>query len=216
MVTLTLTAEGNSVCADISDEILIDIQALPQAFAGDDQDVCKVNDYITTGQQTDGTTIQWTSLGTGFFENETELNTTYYPSDSDKDFGSVDLVLMVNAIAPCSLPADDRVTLTFIDPPEVFAGNDTTICSDSFVPSFASVLNSTQYVWSSTGDGTLLNPTTLTPTYLTTESDITSGSVSLILASANPACPSVSDTMELDLTPYPISEAGTDDLICEN
>ena len=216
MVTLTLTAEGNSVCADISDEIIINIQALPQAFAGNDQDVCKVNNYITEGQLRNGATVQWTSLGTGNFENDSELITGYYPSDIDKDFGSVDLVLKVNAMAPCSSPDYDTVTLTFVDPPEVFAGNDTSICSDSFVPNSAQVLNSTQYVWSSTGGGTLIDPTTLAPTYLTTESDISSGSVFLILSSANPACPSVSDTMELDLTPYPIAEAGTDDLICEN
>jgi len=215
-VTLNLTAEGNSVCADRSDEILISIQALPEAFAGDDQDVCKVNNYITGGQRREGASIQWTSLGTGYFEDESELITGYYPSDIDKDIGSVDLVLMVNALAPCSSPDYDTVTLTFVDPPEVFAGNDTSICSETFAPNTAQVLNSNQYVWSSTGDGTLLDPTTLEPTYLTTESDIRSGSVFLILASANPACPTVSDTMELGLTPFPISEAGTDDLICEN
>ncbi len=215
-VDLTLIAEGNSVCTDISDEIIINIQALPHSFAGDDQDVCKISNYFTTGQQTDGASIQWTSLGTGSVENETELITTYYPSDYDKDNGSVELVLMVNANTPCFSPDYDTVTLTFIDPPEVFAGNDTTICSPLFVPVNASVLNSTQYVWSYDGYGSMLDPNTLTPTYHISESDITEGSVVLTLTSTNPACPAVSDAMELGLTPYPISEAGADDVICED
>ncbi len=75
-VSLTLIAEGNSVCGRASDEVLIQIQALPQSFAGPDQDVCKVNDYFTTGQQMNGASTQWSSLGTGSFENEQELLTS--------------------------------------------------------------------------------------------------------------------------------------------
>ena len=59
MVSLTLIAQGNSVCTSESDEVQIHIQALPQSFAGEDQDVCKVNNYITAGQQTDGASVQW-------------------------------------------------------------------------------------------------------------------------------------------------------------
>ena len=216
MATLTLIAEGNSVCADISDEVIINIQELPQSFAGDDQDVCKVNNFITAGQQNNGASIHWASLGTGSFENDTKLITTYYPSENDKDIGSVDLVLTVNATAPCLSFNEDTVTLTFIDPPEVFAGNDTTICSSSFIPNEASVLNSTQYVWSSNGSGTWYDENTLAPTYFPSASDIITGSADLILTSTNPSCPAVSDTMKVGLTPFPISDAGTDDVICED
>ena len=122
----------------------------------------------------------------------------------------------MNAIAPCFSPDYDTVKLTFIDPPVISAGNDTTICSSSFVPVKAYSLNSTQYEWSSSGSGTWNDANTLTPAYYPSASDITTGSVVLTLTSKNPACPSVSDDMILNLTPFPVSDAGSDDVICED
>jgi PKD repeat protein len=155
-------------------------------------------------------------LGTGTLANETSLNTTYSPSQDDKDKGSVKLALTVNAIAPCLSPAYDTVKLNFIDNPVVFAGNDTTICSSSFIPVKASSLHSTQYKWSSNGSGTWKDINTLTPTYTPSPADIAKGSVILTLTSQNITCPPVSDAMELKLTPFPVSEAGSDAVICED
>ncbi len=215
--TLTLTAEGNSVCADVSDDVNIKIQSLPQSFAGDDQDVCKVKEFITqNGQKAYGESVQWSSLGTGTFDDNSKLIANYYPSGADKNNGSVDLVLTVNGMPPCYSSANDTVTLTFVNPPIVFAGNDTIICSSSFIPKDASVLHSTQYVWSSSGVGTWQNENTLTPTYFPAETDISTGYVDLILTSTNPTCPAVSDTVVVGLTPFPISDAGPDDIICED
>ncbi len=216
VVTLSLNAKGNSVCPDVSDLITISIQKLPAADAGNDQDVCKSNNYVTTGSQLNGAAFLWSSLGTGTFEDATKLITTYYPSADDKNNGNVKLVLKVNATAPCLTPGYDTVKLTFIDPPVISAGNDTTICSSVFKPAKAYSFNSTQVVWSSNGSGTWNDVNTLTPTYFPSASDISAGSVVLTLTSGNPACPSISDQMILHLTPYPVSNAGTDDVICED
>ncbi len=215
-VTLTLNAKGNSVCPDVSDITTISIQKLPLSDAGSDQEVCKSNNYVTMGSQVNGASFQWISLGTGTFEDNTKLLTTYYPSDIDKNNGSVELVLRVNGILPCSTPAYDTVKLTFIDPPVISAGNDTTICSSSFKPANAFSLNSSQFVWSSGGSGTWIDANTLTPVYYPSASDITAGSVVLTLTSANPTCPSASDAMVLHLTPFPVSNAGSDAVICED
>lgn len=215
-VTLTLRAEGKSVCPDVSDEISIIIQKLPVSDAGTDQEVCKTGNFITTGSQMNGSSYQWISLGTGIFGNQTDLITTYFPSDADKDSGRVELVLKVDAVAPCLTSDYDTVRITFIDPPVVSAGNDTTICSSSFIPVNAYSLNSTQYEWSSSGTGTWSDPTAIRPVYYPSESDITAGSVVLTLTSRNPFCPTVSDNMTLNLTPFPVSVAGSDDIICED
>ncbi len=69
-----------------------------------------------------GSSYQWISLGSGIFENESDLNTIYYPSENDKDSGRVQLVLKVNAIAPCLSPDYDTVMLSFVDPPVVWLG----------------------------------------------------------------------------------------------
>jgi large repetitive protein len=215
-VTLTLTAKGNSVCPDVFDETKISIQKLPVSHAGNDQEVCKSNNYTTTGSQVNGVSFEWTSLGTGTFQNGNNLITTYYPSVADKDNGSVQLVLKVNAIPPCLSAGYDTVKLIFIDPPVISAGNDTTICSSSFTPGNAYALNSTQFVWSSNGSGTWKDETTLTPVYYPSAADVSKGSVILTLTSSNPTCPIASDAMVLNLTPFPVSEAGRDDLICED
>ena len=215
-VILRLTAEGKSVCPDVSDEVSIIIQKLPVSDAGTDQEICKSSNYITTGSQLNGTSYQWITLGTGTFGNQTNLITTYYPSDADKDSGRVELVLKVDALAPCFSPDYDTVMLTFIDPPVVFAGNDTTICSSSFIPVNAYSLNSTQYEWSSSGSGTWTDNNTIRPVYYPSASDIIAGSVVLTLTSRNPSCPTASDDLKLTLTPFPVSDAGADDIICED
>ncbi len=215
-VTLILTAEGNSICPDVSDEITIDIQKLPESFAGDDQDVCKVNNYITNGEYNNGVFYNWYSLGTGTFEDESNLISTYYPSDEDKAIGEVELVLRVDPLGPCTTSDRDTVTLTFIDLPVVFAGNDTTICASSFVPDNAEVFNSADYTWSSDGFGYWQDEKTLTPGYFPSDSDIEGKNVLLTLTSTNPTCPAVSDDLRLTLTPFPESDAGFDDIICED
>lgn len=214
--SITLQAKGNSVCPDVSDDIRIDIQKLPESYAGEDQNVCKSNNYITEGRQENGASYRWTPLGTGTFGNDTELITNYYPSDLDKTNGTVELVFTVNAMAPCMLPDQDTVKLTFIDPPEVFAGNDTTICSSFFVPIGAYSRNSTQFTWSSDGSGLWENKNTLKPVYYPSGTDITNRSVILRLTSTNPSCPEVSDYLVLNLTPSPVAEAGSDESICED
>jgi len=215
-VSLTLIAEGKSVCPDVTDEISVSIQKVPAAFAGDDQEVCKTNNYTITGSQLNGSSHQWITSGSGTFQDESKLTTIYYPSEADKDSGRVELVLKVNPVAPCSSPDYDTVMFIFIDPPVISAGNDTTICSSSFIPVNAYSHNSTQYEWSSSGSGTWKDANTLTPTYYPSTSDIITGSVVLTLTSKNAACPTVSDNMILKLTPFPVSEAGPDDVICED
>ena len=124
-----------------------------------------------------GTSYQWISLGTGTFGNQADLITTYYPSDTDKDSGRVELVLKVDALAPCLTSDYDTVRLTFIDPPVVSAGNDTTICSSSYIPVNAYSLNSTQYEWTSSGSGTWSDVNAIKPVYYPSASDIIAGSV---------------------------------------
>ena len=216
--TLSLIANGASVCPAVSDDMTIYIQPLPQSHAGDDEDICKGSVFVTNGHLENGGSILWSSLGSGSFDDPTRLITNYHPSEEDYDLTTVDLVLKVNAIDPCSDAALDTMKISFVSPPEVFAGNDTTICSSEFTVQNASVLNSTQFKWTSDGSGTWLNSIddVPSPTYIPSDSDISSGSVKLTLTSTNPTCPPVSDHLTLYLTPSPVAEAGSDYTICEN
>lgn len=215
-VRLELTARGNSVCPSVSGDIIIEIQQNPRADAGPDAEICKSDRFLTQGSHTHASTINWTTMGTGIFEQYTALNTHYIPSPADINNGSVELILNVDAMNPCITGDTDTMLLTFIDPPEVFAGNDTTICSPTFRPAGAWVLNSTQYIWSSDGTGNWRNETTLTPEYTPSQADVNKGFVNLRLSSTNQACPEVEDAMRLNLTPYPVANAGPDAAICED
>lgn len=215
-VTLTLTAEGNSVCSSVTDVLALNIQKVPVADAGADQEVCKSNNFATAGKELNGSSFRWSTLGTGTFENQEALATTYHPSENDKSMGVVSLVLTVNGIAPCMAPATDTIRLIFIDIPVISAGKDTAICSSSYSQVDAYALNSTQYQWTSSGSGTWDNAGSVSAIYYPSASDISAGSVVLTLASRNTACPLVSDNMTLRLTPFPVSKAGQDELICED
>ena len=215
-VTLSLIVEGKSVCSIMSDNKIITIQKLPVVNAGSDQDVCKINDFQTMGSQSNGVTCNWTSLGTGSFTNSTLLNTTYQPSETDKNNGNVFLVLKVNAKSPCYSFDTDTVLLTFIDLPEVYAGKDTTICAQDFTPLNVSVKNATEIIWKSSGSGLWVDDQTVMPTYKPSQPDIDNGFVNLTLTSTNPACPEISDELKLDLVAHPESYAGTDNSVCED
>jgi len=66
--------------------------------------------------------------------------------------------------------------------PEVFAGNPITICSESVVAlSGATASNTSALAWTTSGDGTVVNGSTLTPTYTPGPNDILAGTVTLTL-----------------------------------
>jgi hypothetical protein len=73
-------------------------------------------------------------------------------------------------------------------------------------------------MWTSSGSGTLLNPTTLTPTYVPSAADIMIGSVQLTMTAyaVAPCIVTDSDVMEITITDAPTAFAGNDATICAN
>ncbi len=57
--------------------------------------------------------VHWSSYGNGFFEDSTALSTYYYPSQGDKDVGSVNLLLTATNNGQC--PQDEVLNLNFND-----------------------------------------------------------------------------------------------------
>ena len=99
-VNLTLTANGNSPCANVTSTKVLTITS-PTATAGTAISTCSsagaVN--ITAGSSaTNYTTVTWTSSGTGTFANPNSLTTcTYNPSAADITAGTVTLTLTASA-----------------------------------------------------------------------------------------------------------------------
>jgi len=116
-------------------------------------------------------TYSWTSIPPGF--TSTLKNPVIYPTVTAK---------YIVATTSGTQTRHDTTQVIVIDPPTVFAGNDTTICSwaNSF-DVFGVRTNSNYGGWGTTGDGTFSNIYSMATTYYPGPVDKTSASVDLML-----------------------------------
>src|SRR5690606_34431040 len=165
------------------------------------------------------TSATWSTAGDGSFNNPALLNAIYTPGPNDIAAGSVVLTLTTNdPLGPC--PAmNDNVTITIDAVATVNAGSDLTICEGepATMPCTCGGL-ATGVTWSTSGDGSfdvITNPNAI---YTPGPNDIANGTVTLTLATDDPAgpCPAVSDDVILTINPQPIVDAGPDQTICSS
>lgn len=219
LVTLTLSATSLPPCTDIvSDNVILTIRPLPQVFAGPNANICEGSTYeLINATASNYTTLTWSSSGSGNFNNINTLNPVYTPSLADIANGAVTLTL--TATNPPCQPQTSDMTLNIRRNPVANAGTDAPICAgSSYTVNNATATNSSSVMWTSTGSGTLLNPSTLTPTYVPSAADIMIGSVQLTMTAyaVAPCIVTDSDVMEITITDAPTAFAGNDATICAN
>ena len=127
---------------------------------------------------------QWSSDGTGSFDNSTDLNTIYRPSLADLS-GTVSLVITVTKTDNgCDNIVSDTIIVSFTQGTTIDAGGDLTACQGPGVtiqPN-GSVLNEDSFYWSSGGSGSFNGTeTNEDPTYSPSNADYQAGQVSLTL-----------------------------------
>lgn len=218
-VTLTLTVQGVAPCStQASDEMILDIPVVVVANAGSDGTTCGATPFtISTASATAGSTILWTSSGTGTFVNQNTLNPTYTPSAADVAAGSVNLIIQIQGTAPCYTNSQDDMLLTFSNGATAFAGPDEMVCEGSnFIVSGASATNYAVVNWTTTGSGSFVGGNTLTPTYQPSALDYMNSSVVLTMTavSQSPCSNSVTDDMLLSFVKPVVADAGPDDVVC--
>ncbi len=216
-VTLNLTAYANAPCTTVSDDIVLILVQDPTADAGPDQTICEGSNAVINGTAAGYQSIFWTTSGTGTVVNGNTLSPTYLPSLTDINNGWVTLTLTANPMAPCAAPAIDAMQLNITRSPQIFAGNDVSLCpSVPYTTSSATAGFYSTLLWATNGTGTFSNTTTTVTTYTPSAADIANGTVTLTLTGyANSPCSSVSDDIVLLLTNEPTASAGPDILICE-
>jgi len=218
-VVLTLSATGLPPCNGVvTDAMVLTIAPVATANAGPDINLCEGSILdITAATAGNYSTLSWSSSGTGTFSNTTWLNPSYTPSSADIAAGSVILTLSATGVVPCTAVATDAMVLTITHPAQANAGPDALVCAGNpfYIPT-ASAGNYTTIYWTTSGTGTFLNGTTLTPTYDPSVADITAGSVILTLHAVSPApCTGeVTDGLVLTILPAATSYAGGNATIC--
>jgi hypothetical protein len=94
-VSFVITAEGNPLCAETSDELAVEIYPLSQASAGNDTTICKTASLQVGGSATHASSVLWTTSGNGTFDNANLYNTRYLPGTQDTIQGTVTLTFTV-------------------------------------------------------------------------------------------------------------------------
>lgn len=103
-----------------------------------------------------------------------------------------------------------------IQPPTAYAGDDANICHDEPYYGQGTVTGAQSVLWTSLGDGTLINETTLTPAYIRGTQDLLNGYFDLTLTAYGyePGM-EASDTVHIDILYEVVVDAGSDTLVCE-
>ncbi len=213
--TLTLTSTGNGDCNAEDDNILITITPRPEVNAGPNQSVCGATTIINlNGSVSNATGGVWTTSGTGTFSaNDSTLNAQYMATSADIASGSVTLTLTSTGNGLCN-PVTDQMTITFTPIPQVDAGSDEIVCTNSFPIQLDASGGAGQ--WSG-GSGTFTpNQFTLNATYQPSAAEITAGTVGPLsyCTFVSPGCPSICDDVSFTIPTGPSVNAGPDQNVC--
>lgn len=154
-VELVFTTIPPSGCLATSDTVLLTFVTNTMADAGTDITACANSDSLLLSGTVSGTTTGiWTSLGSGRFESDTSLNTSFIPASADAD--TVQLVLTTTNFASC--PSDSDTLTVFLEAaPVVSAGSNVYLCGGSRDANLNAVIvqGATQIEWGTIGVGVI-------------------------------------------------------------
>jgi hypothetical protein len=171
--------------------------ALLSPYAGPDTTIC-INESLLLDRATafNYESITWQSTGDGSFNGTHILKPRYIPGPSDIQNGSVELILNVSGLG---FNLTDRMMVYFSQPPWAFAGNDSTIFTDTLYKALtAQAANATSVLWITSGDGVFDDPGLLYSSYTPGSADRSAGFVVLVLQALSD-CGAVNDTLYIGL-----------------
>jgi gliding motility-associated-like protein len=220
LVTLSLTTANNGLCPAVTSTLNVTITPSPVVNAGSDQTICATAGAALNGTVTGTPTAGiWSSSGTGTFSpSPSILNATYFPSPADISAGSVTLTLTSTNNQGC-IAVSDNMLLFFQPPPLANAGASQSVCANNNPVSITGSITGWPSTanWLSSGSGVFTSTSNLTTTYTPSNADILSGSVTLTLTTLNNGvCPPSTSTLQVNITPAPVVNAGTSQTVCSN
>ena len=160
----------------------------------------------------------WTTTGTGTFEpNNTTIDAIYHASSQDSLNLGVDLILTSTNNGNC-LAESDTVHIDILPAGVVDAGQNQTLCSNNAIIQLNGSVSggATEAQWSTSGSGTFIPyDTSLNAQYIPSSADLSTGSVTLVLSATN-SCNFAFDALQVNFTPAPTADAGSDQSLCAN
>lgn len=204
----------NGKCAPSADAVMVSFAHPATVDAGADLQTCDSSPVTISGATAlNSTSLLWSSGGDGIFSDSGSLNPTYTPGTLDISAGSVSLTLHAANGSICP-DATDLLVLTVQKTPVVSAGPHDKICvgkNYTVATASASDFGALQWTVEPAAAGTIVNDTTLTPTF--TPAAGFTGTVALVLrAGGKGACAlsSVTDTLKLEVANAVVANAGSD------
>lgn len=207
-ITFSATTTGNSNCLAVSADTTVELVDRPKVDAGEIIQECVTASFVAVnGTAQNAAGVEWTTLGSGTFDDNTALATNYNMSDADKANAGAILQLSSTGSTVCA-EATDAVILEVIGSPDVFvnSGLDQILCaSTTSVDLSGTVIGADGGVWSGGNGGTFLpDSTSLKTTYLISAADSVAGQVELVLESVgNALCAPTTDSLMITLLPLP-------------
>ena len=218
-VTLTLTANGNTPCTEVTSETVLTIEKNPTIETIIDSDVCAspTNPLNLTATIGNPGVIFWETTNGGGSFNGTENSATpiYTPVNADLNT-DITFKVSVAPINPCGISTTETFIYTINAEPIINAGGDLTICeSQPTISLNGTQANAASTRWTSNGSGSFDSDTNIDPTYTFSQTDINNGSVTFTLTGSQTSCNPVSDNVTITIQQKPTVTAGLAQTICQ-
>ncbi|PCJ85997.1 MAG: hypothetical protein COA57_06935, partial [Flavobacteriales bacterium] len=205
-------------CAGVFDTVTVVEFIVPISVnAGSDDTICTDNPFVNLNGSVTGVSTGTWSGGNGTFSPSADsLITTYTPDSAELATGTFTLILTTTNTGSC--PADsDSIVVTVVVAPSADAGPDQNGCFGPLGVQLNGIVSNTSGgVWTTLGSGTFSpDSATLNASYLPSATDISAGTVTLILtATGSIVCSPVTDTAVMTILPAPAVNAGVSISVC--
>lgn len=123
-VTLVLSSTNNKSCRTVNSSLLVRITDAPFLDIGNNPTICANDSLLAVNAQLrNAGGIQWTSNGTGNFDNRNSLNTNYVLSSRDQSSGSFRVYATTTGNGSC-VAVTDEIIVNLAPVPQVDVGKD--------------------------------------------------------------------------------------------
>ncbi|MFQ3575716.1 MAG: gliding motility-associated C-terminal domain-containing protein, partial [Cytophagales bacterium] len=210
-VTLTLVTDpGNTTCRSVSANRILTITKAPEVNAGPDFELCTDIDTIRlSGSVTNASGVYWRALSGGVFVDDNVGEAKFVPVSTAN---AITFILSSTGNGACN-EAIDSVQVSFSPGPQIFAGNDFTVCNTNLP--FRLNGSGTRGRWTILqGSGTFEpNDSTLNATFVPSNSNVGTYRFRLTPIST---CATLTDDVEVSVIQGPVPTVPSDFNVCDN